>query len=40
MVRTTGAYAEAVHGYQPSRRPTLFGDLGLAAPRPEQDEEG
>jgi Amt family ammonium transporter len=33
------AYAEAVHGYQPSRRPTLFGDLDASAPRPEKAEE-
>jgi Amt family ammonium transporter len=33
------AYAEAVHGYQPSRRPTSFGDLGVSAPRPEKAEE-
>ena len=26
------AYAEGVHGHQPSRRPTSFGDTG--APRP------
>jgi len=32
------AYAEAVHGYQPSRRPTSFGHLGdvdAPGPRPE-----
>jgi Amt family ammonium transporter len=34
------AYAEAVHGHQPSRRPTAFGDLNLPAPHPETAEEG
>ncbi|GAC1650063.1 MAG: ammonium transporter [Mycobacterium sp.] len=34
------AYAEAVYGYQPSRGPTLFGDLGMAASRPEKADEG
>ncbi|MGX9789297.1 ammonium transporter [Mycobacterium sp. MMS18-G62] len=37
------AYAEAVHGYQPSRRPTSFGHLGdldAPGPRPEKAEEG
>jgi Amt family ammonium transporter len=34
------AYAEAVHGYQPSRRPTTFGDFGVPGPRPETAEEG
>jgi hypothetical protein len=35
------AYGEAVHGYQPSRRPTSFGDLGSAPrPRPEKAEGG
>jgi ammonium transporter, Amt family len=33
------AYAEAVHGYQPSRRSTLFGDLGIPGRRPEKAEE-
>jgi Amt family ammonium transporter len=33
------AYAEAVHGYQPARRPTSFGVLGAAAPHPEKAEE-
>jgi ammonium transporter, Amt family len=33
------AYAEAVHGHQPSRRPTMFGDLGLPSQRPEKAEE-
>ena len=34
------AYAEGVHGYQPSRRPTSFGDLGAPGLRPETAEEG
>jgi Amt family ammonium transporter len=37
------AYAEAVHGYQPSRRPTSFGHLGdlhAPGPQPEKAEEG
>jgi ammonium transporter, Amt family len=37
------AYAEAVHGYQPSRRPTTFGhllDLDAPGQRPEKAEEG
>jgi Amt family ammonium transporter len=37
------AYAEAVHGHQPSRRPTSFGQLGdlhAPGPRPEKAEEG
>jgi Amt family ammonium transporter len=34
------AYPEGVHGNQPSRRPTLFGDLGAPGPRPEKAEEG
>jgi Amt family ammonium transporter len=34
------AYAEGVHGHQPSRRPMSFGDLGADAPRPEKAEEG
>jgi ammonium transporter, Amt family len=34
------AYAEGVHGHQPSRRPSSFGDLGAAAPRTEKAEEG
>ena len=34
------AYAEGVHGYQPSRRPTSLGDLGAPGPRPERAEEG
>jgi Amt family ammonium transporter len=37
------AYAEAVHGHQPSRRPTSFGHLGdvdAPGPRPERAEEG
>ncbi|MFG1933041.1 ammonium transporter [Mycobacterium sp. NPDC048908] len=34
------AYAEAVHGYQPSRRPTTFGDFELPSPRPQTAEEG
>jgi Amt family ammonium transporter len=34
------AYAEGVHGYQPSRRPTSLGDLGAPGPRPEKAEEG
>ncbi len=34
------AYAEGVHGYQPSRRPTSSGDLGAPGPRPEKAEEG
>jgi ammonium transporter, Amt family len=34
------AYAEGVHGYQPSRRPATFGDLGAPAPRPQNAEEG
>jgi Amt family ammonium transporter len=34
------AYAEAVHGHQPSRRPMSFGDLDASAPRPEKAEEG
>jgi Amt family ammonium transporter len=33
------AYAEAVHGYQPSRRPLSFDDLNASAPRPEKAEE-
>ena len=33
------AYAESVHGYQPSRRPPSFGDLGAPGPRPEAAEE-
>jgi ammonium transporter, Amt family len=33
------AYAEAVHGHQPSRRPMSFGDLDASAPRPETAEE-
>ena len=33
------AYAEGVHGHQPSRRPSLFGDLGTAALRPKTAEE-
>jgi ammonium transporter, Amt family len=37
------AYAEGVHGYQPARRPSSFGqlgDLGAPGPRPEKAEEG
>jgi ammonium transporter, Amt family len=34
------AYAEGVHGYQPSRRLTSFGDLGAPGLRPETAEEG
>jgi Amt family ammonium transporter len=34
------AYAEGVHGYQPSRRPTSFGDLGAPGLRPETAEKG
>ena len=34
------AYAEGVHVYQPSRRPTSSGDLGAPGPRPEKAEEG
>ena len=34
------AYAEAVHGQQASRKPTLFGDLGRATARPENAQEG
>ena len=34
------AYAEGVHEYQPSRRPTSFGDLGAPGLRPETAEEG
>jgi Amt family ammonium transporter len=37
------AYAEAVHGHQPSRRPTSFGHLGdidAPGPRAEKAEEG
>ena len=34
------AYAEGVHGYQPSRRPRSSGDLGAPGPRPEKAEEG
>ena len=36
------AYAEAVHGYQPSRRPSSFGQLGdvdAPGPRPEKAEK-
>jgi Amt family ammonium transporter len=33
------AYAEAVHGYQPARRPTSFGDFEVPAARPEKAEE-
>jgi Amt family ammonium transporter len=33
------AYAEAVHGHQPSRRPMSLGDLSAPAPRPEKAEE-
>jgi len=32
------AYAEGVHGYQPSRRPPMFGDLGVTRPQPETAE--
>jgi ammonium transporter, Amt family len=34
------AYAEGVHGYQPSRRPSSFGDFGVPRPHPEAAEEG
>jgi Amt family ammonium transporter len=34
------AYAEGVHGYLPSRRPTSFGDIAALGPRPEKAEEG
>jgi len=33
------AYAEGVHGHQPSRRPSLFGDLGTSGLRPEKAEK-
>ncbi|HMC69178.1 MAG TPA: ammonia channel protein, partial [Mycobacteriales bacterium] len=33
------AYAEAVHGHQPSRRPMTFGDFDAQAPRPQKAEE-
>ena len=33
------AYAEGVLGYQPSRRPTSFGDLGAPGPLPAKAEE-
>jgi ammonium transporter, Amt family len=33
------AYAEGVHGYQPSRRPPTFGDLDVPRPRPETAED-
>jgi ammonium transporter, Amt family len=33
------AYADSVHGYQPTRRPTPFGDLSAPAPRPEKADE-
>jgi Amt family ammonium transporter len=33
------AYAEGVHGHQPLRRPSLFGDLGAAGLRPEKADE-
>ena len=34
------AYAEGVHGYQPSRRPATFGAPGASAPRSEKPQEG
>jgi ammonium transporter, Amt family len=34
------AYAKGVHGHQPSRRPSPFGDLGAPGPRTEEAEEG
>ena len=34
------AYAEGVHGHQPSRPPGSFGDFGGARPQPETAEEG
>jgi Amt family ammonium transporter len=48
LLRTTGvdvtqhaetAYAEGVHGHQPSRRPMSFGDLGAPGLRPETAEQ-
>ena len=34
------AYAEGVHGYQPSRRPGSLGEFAGLRPRPEAAEEG
>jgi len=34
------AYAEGVHGHQPSRRPDSLGEFGAPRPRPETAEEG
>ena len=34
------AYAEAVHGHQPSRRPGSLGAFGVSEQQPETAEEG